>query len=597
LRLDALVETVEPARMMMSPRLLLLSAVAVAALSLAACATPAPEALRPSQGVAGGDSEASTYGLFLAGRAALNGGQGDQAADYLARAARAEPGATFLEERAFTAALIGGDVHRAASLAPTGADASLSMQRLGRLAQAVDAMALGKGRDAEALLAGDPLGPPHRAAGVLLMPWAAAQAGDWKAALTPPDARGDRLIAEVSLLDLALLYERNHRYDDADAAFRKLMSDGDGANLYTAAYGEFMERRGRKADAVGLYDAALKGDPASRSARIARARAVAGQAPPPAPSLNQGAAQALLAPAALFLAEKQPELGLAYLRLVLRLDPDRNEAWLLVGDAMIAAGDLNAGRAAYMRPKPGSPDYVGARARLIDTYQDAGDAALVLKLAQDTVKGAPGDDDALTLLADALRTDQQFQQSADVLDKLIADHGDHATWDLYYMRGVALEQAGRWPDAERDLKKALVMKPDEPDILNYLGYSWVDRGEQVKEGKAMIEKALAIKPDSGAMIDSLGWAYYKLGDYPQAVLQLERAAELEAADPEINDHLGDAYWRAGRRVEARFQWDLVLTLHPDDKLRAEVEAKLKNGGPGPDGKPARPASATIAAAR
>jgi tetratricopeptide (TPR) repeat protein len=566
------------------------SLVALAALSLAGCMTTAPTAgLRPSAPVARADDDASLYGLFLAGRAAMDLGHGEEAANYLARASDARPDETFLKESAFTAALVAGDVHRAASLAPAGADSTQSMQRLGRLTQAVDHIALGDGRQAEALLAGDPLGPPHRSAGVLLLPWAAAEAGDWKTALTLQDAQGDRLVTEVSLLNQALLFERAHRYTEADAAFRKLMTDGDGAALYTAAYGEYLERRARKADADALYVTALKTDPTSRGVLAARARLAAGKPPPPAPSLTQGAAQALLAPAALFLADKQQELGLAYLRLVLRLDPERDEAWLLVGDSMIAAGDIDAGRAAYNHPRPGSPDYLGARARLIETYSTPVDSLTVLKLAQDTVKAAPGDPDAMTLLADALRTSERYQESADVLDKLIAARGEAASWDLYYMRGVALEQAGHWPDAERDLKKALALKPDEPDILNYLGYSWVDRGEQVAEGKAMIEKALATKPDSGAIIDSLGWAYYRLGDYDRSVQQLERATELEPADAEINNHLGDAYWRAGRRIEAAFQWRRVLTLQPDAKLRAEVETKLKNGGP-VDSRPITPSS-------
>ncbi len=564
---------------MLKSSLLSASAAVLIAVALAGCTTTSASGLRSSQPVARADDDASLYGLFLAGRAAMDLGRGQEAADYLARASETQPDEAFLKESAFTAALVAGDVHRAATLAPNASDSTQSMQRLGRLTQAVDDLAAGNGRRAEALLVGDPLGPPHRAASALLLPWAAAEAGDWKTALTLQDAHGDRLVTEVSLLNQALLFERNHRYNDADAAFRKLMTDGDGASLYTSAYGEYLERRGRKADADAVYVTALKADPTSRGVLAARARLAAGKAPPPAPSPTEGAAQALLAPAALFLADKQQELGLAYLRLVLRLDPQRDEAWLLVGDSMASAGDIEAARAAYNHPQPGSPDYLGARARLIETYQSNSDAPIVLKLAQDTVKASPGDPDALTLLADALRTSERYQESADVLDQLITARGDAASWDLYYMRGVALEQAGHWPDAERDLKKALAMKPDEPDILNYLGYSWIDRGEQVKEGKAMIEKALATKPDSGAIVDSLGWAYYRMGDYDQSVQQLERATELEPADAEINNHLGDAYWRAGRRTEAAFQWRRVLTLQPDAKLRAEVEAKLKGGGP------------------
>ena len=287
------------------------------------------------------------------------------------------------------------------------------------------------------------------------------------------------------------------------------------------------------------------------------------------------------------ISEKQPELGLAYLRLVLRLDPGRDEAWVLVGDAMMANDDTAAARDAYSHPKPGSPQFIDARARLITTYDGhPGDNPTVLQIAQDTVKADPGDDDALTLLADALRVNEQYAESAKVLDTLITNQGDKASWQLYYMRGVARQQAGDWTTAEADMKKALTLAPDEPEVLNYLGYSWIDRGERLQEAKAMIEKAIAGKPDSGALVDSLGWAYFRMGDYKMAVDQLEHAAELEPADPDINNHLGDAYWRAGRKTEARFQWQRVLTLSPDAKMRAEVERKLKSGlGPRADASP------------
>ena len=126
------------------------------------------------------------------------------------------------------------------------------------------------------------------------------------------------------------------------------------------------------------------------------------------------------------------------------------------------------------------------------------------------------------------------------------------------------------------------LRPDEPELLNYLGYSWIDRGIRLKEALAMVEKAVAANPRSGAMVDSLGWAYYRLGDYKQAVEKLEQAVELEAGDPEVNDHLGDAYWKVGRRDEAQFQWRRVLTLKPDDKIRLRAQAKLASPL-GPDG--------------
>src|SRR6185312_8209155 len=186
-------------------------------------------------------------------------------------------------------------------------------------------------------------------------------------------------------------------------------------------------------------------------------------------TFQQGAAAALLAPAAVLLAEKQQQLGLDYLRLILRLDPHRDEAWLLVGDSMAAIGQTDAARQAYRQPGPASPSFVAARARLIGTYDDARDAPVELTLAQETAAAAPNDPEALELLADALRVNERYAESAQVLDKLIAGLGDKASWNLYYMRGVALDQAGDWAAAERDLRKALDLSPDEPDVLNYLG--------------------------------------------------------------------------------------------------------------------------------
>jgi tetratricopeptide (TPR) repeat protein len=550
---------------------------------LAACVSPSPGGQSTASEDAGPaapavDGRASPLGLYLAGQAALGQGRGDVAASYFAQAAREDSDAAFLKDSAFQAALASGDIRRAAALAPGPGEGSAAAVELGRLTRATEALAEDRGRDAYALISGHPLTPPLDTAGKLLLPWTAAAAGDWKTALAAPDAGGDHLVGQIALLDQALLFENRHQTDQADQAFRKLLSVSDGAGLYTAAYGEFLERHRRTPAAVALYQAGLKTEPTNGLLEDALERAQAGHSPPHAPTLQQGAANALLPPAAFLLAEKRPELGLDYLRLVLRLDPQRDEAWLLIGDTLSAGGQVDAARVAYAAPRPGSSAFVAARTRLIATYDDSPkNAPTELALAQDTAKAMPDDPDAMELLADALRINGHYRESAQVLDKLIANLGPKASWTLFYMRGVALDQAGDWPGAERDLKQALSMSPDEPDVLNYLGYSWIDRGVDLKDAKVMIEKAVAAKPDSGAIVDSLGWADYKLGLYAEAVLQLERATELEPADPDINNHLGDAYWAVGRKLEARFQWEQVLSLAPSDKLRAEVEGKLKSG--------------------
>ena len=154
---------------------------------------------------------------------------------------------------------------------------------------------------------------------------------------------------------------------------------------------------------------------------------------------------------------------------------------------------------------------------------------------------------------------------------------EYRHWRLFYVRGIAFERLGEWPKAEADFKRALELEPDQPLVLNYLGYTWVEQGRNLDEARTMIEKAVELRPDDGYIVDSLGWVAYRLGDFEEAVHQLERAVELVAGDPIINDHLGDAYWQVGRLHEARFQWQRVLTLDPEDDLADQVRRKIADG--------------------
>jgi Flp pilus assembly protein TadD len=438
----------------------------------------------------------------------------------------------------------------------------------------VEALAEGKGKAAETLLASDSIGFPHKAAAALLAPWAAAQAGDVDGSLVRPEVRGDKLVDYFGQLGQAYLFERAKRYDEAETDFKAVTAGNAPGEMLVLAYGGFLERRDRRPDAIALYDAALARSSDSVALAAARARAAGGKKAPAAPTLREGAAQALLAPSAAMLTAKQEQLALAYLRLVLRLDPGRDDAAVLLGDILAGAGDVEGARAAYAVPKPDSPEFADARAKLAWSYQNDKDSVTALKLAREGAAG--GSASARLTLADLLRVNEHFAESAEILSGLIAQ-SKSPDWRLLYARGVAYERMDRWADAERDLQAALKLQPDEPELLNYLGYSWIDRGEHLREALGMVEKAVAADPKSGAMVDSLGWAHYRLGDYTKAVEKLEEAVELAAGDPEINDHLGDAYWRVGRREEAQFQWRRVLTLDPDDKVKADAEAKLKNG--------------------
>ncbi|MCR5879978.1 tetratricopeptide repeat protein [Phenylobacterium sp. J367] len=515
----------------------------------------------------------SPYGMFLAGQAALNDGRSDDAARFFAQANAHADTDVVVGERAFTAAVLAGDIEKAVQIAPTGPQVSEATNRLARLTEAVEHLADGKGKPARELLTGDDISFPHRGVAALLAPWAAAMAGDTEGSLVRPQVRGDRIVDYFGQLGRASLFERARRYDEAETDFKAAASTAS-SEMAILAYGGFLERRNRRPDAIVLYDTLLAQEPMSLPVAAARARAAAGKAAPPALTLRQGAAQAMLAPAATMLQAKQTQLSLVYLRLALRLDPDRDQAWVMVGDIMQTTGDSVAARAAYAKPKPGSPEYAGAQAKLAWTYQSDKDPESALRLAR--AAAASGDVDARMTLADLLRANEHYGEAVEVLGGLIQG-SKTPDWRLYYSRGVAFERLGRWPEAETDLQAALKLRPDEPELLNYLGYTWIDRGERLPEAMAMVEKAVAANPRSGAMIDSLGWAHYRMGDFKKAVERLEQAVELEAGDPEINNHLGDAYWMVGRKDEAVFQWRRVLTLDPDARIKADVEAKLASG--------------------
>ncbi len=186
---------------------------------------------------------------------------------------------------------------------------------------------------------------------------------------------------------------------------------------------------------------------------------------------------------------------------------------------------------------------------------------------------------ALDALGNILRSRKMYTEAVEVYDRAISliPKPDKRHWSYFYARGTSYERLKAWPSAEKDLKKALALYPDQPLVLNYLGYSWIDQGLNLKEGMTLIEKAVAVKPDDGYIVDSLGWAHFKQGNYKESVRYLERAVELRPDDPVLNDHLGDALWRVGREREAKFQWDQALSLKPEPEDETKIRKKLQEG--------------------
>jgi tetratricopeptide (TPR) repeat protein len=197
-------------------------------------------------------------------------------------------------------------------------------------------------------------------------------------------------------------------------------------------------------------------------------------------------------------------------------------------------------------------------------------------LLRDMVQRQPDRADAALALADIYRENRRYPEAISAYDEAIGrmPRLEHQHWPVLYGRAIAHKRMEQWSAAEADFLHALALEPEQPFVLNYLGYSWVERGTNIDRAKSMIERAVELRPGDGYIIDSLGWVLYQLGEYEGAVRHLERATELQPDDPTINDHLGDAYWLAGRRHEARFQWQRALTFKPEPDLQARLEDKL-----------------------
>ncbi|WP_319411047.1 tetratricopeptide repeat protein [uncultured Cohaesibacter sp.] len=239
----------------------------------------------------------------------------------------------------------------------------------------------------------------------------------------------------------------------------------------------------------------------------------------------------------------------------------------------------DAALAHYESIKPDSAVYRKAQRReaiVLARMERADEAVERLKTL---LEGDYSDLETVSVLSRIYQSEQRFQDSVDILThglKSIKVKRD-IHWSLYFLRGSAYDQLKDWPNTEKDMQAALKLFPNQPTVLNYLGYSWVDRGLHLDKAIEMIRQAVALRPFDGFFVDSLGWAHYRLKQYQEAVNFLERAVELRPEDPTITDHLGDAYWRAGRKNEATFQWQRVKTMQPDEKLLQSVDEKIANG--------------------
>ena len=273
------------------------------------------------------------------------------------------------------------------------------------------------------------------------------------------------------------------------------------------------------------------------------------------------------------------DLGLVFLRLGVYLDPGSDVVALALGQLLDSAGQHEMANGIYDAVPAKSPLKPTAVVRIAQNLDAVGERVEAIRRLRNIVATRPDDLDAVSALGDLLRYDEQYVEAAEAYGKAIELVGGDSPsdWRFYYVRGIAYERAKQWPDAEADFLRALELNPDQPQVLNYLGYSWIDMDMHLEEALEMIETAVEAQPQDGYIIDSLGWAFYKLDRLDEAVETLERAVMLLPSDPEINDHLGDAYWKVGRRLEARFQWNIARSVDTIGTVTERVLPKLEEG--------------------
>ena len=275
------------------------------------------------------------------------------------------------------------------------------------------------------------------------------------------------------------------------------------------------------------------------------------------------------------------DLGLVYLQLALYLAPNQPLALLSLADLYEQVKNPQLAIKIYERMPQNSPLRRNAEIQLavnLDTIDKTDEAKQRL---QKLLKEHPDDIDAIMALGSILRGRKEFRRMRRRLQQGRRHHRqpERPNWLIFYFRGICNERAKKWEQAEADLKEALKLYPDQPHVLNYLGYSWIDQGINLDDGMRMIRRAVEQRPDDGYIVDSLGWAYFRLGNYDEAVKNLERAVELKPDDPTINDHLGDAYAKTGRTLEAQFQWSHARDLKPEPEDLVKIKQKLANGLP------------------
>ncbi len=521
-------------------------------------------------------------GSYLAARHAGQQRDASAAAAYYRNALKRDPKNGDLLDRAFLSFLIGGNVDEAVKLAEALASANKS-DRVARLVLGVNALKQSKYVAARKDIAQSVRGPITDLTATLLTAWSLTGGGDSKSAIAAIDKlAGPDWYAIFKDLHAGMIYELAGNKVEAGKRFERAYKLDSSALRVVEAYGSWLSRNKPAQDALAVFETFDKVLPRHPLVMQAMTKIKAGEKLPVLVTNAQaGAAEALYGLGASLGRRGGEDLGMVYLQLSLHLVPNHPLALLSLADLYESLKKPEMALAVYQRIPASSPLHRNAAIQMaanLDALERAEEAEKQLTgiIAQD-----PKDVEAINALGNIQRGHKKFAACAETYSKAIdlIAKPEKANWVSFYFRGICYERSKQWAKAEADLKKALDLFPDQPHVLNYLGYSWIDQGINLDEGMAMIKKAVQQRPDDGYIVDSLGWAYYRLGNYEDATKQIERAIELKPEDPTINDHLGDAYWRIGRTLEANFQWAHARDLKPEPEELPKILEKLQKGLP------------------
>lgn len=522
------------------------------------------------------EDEPNAYGAFLAARYAGSTRETAQSSRLYAEAFSQEPDSELLSERAFYSALLAGDFARADNAARAAGDRpqGLQLAHVYLKGGALTGRVRGPAQELD-----DPFGPFGAMVSSMLDDWMLVEAGRAAEAADRPVTASAGLTGHL-MLHRGMILEAAGRMEAADEAYRAAYSGLDMEGFSTVVRGGFFERQGRRDEARRLYRIHLERASHERDPEVAAAmaRLEAGGRAPARFTPSQAAARAMFAPSAMLNASAPAEYAALYLRIIQSIDPEFDRNTMLLATVLDRLGLEEDAVAAF--DSVNGPHFTEqARVDAAWTLFRRGDETDALARARTLASDDLGEQPRL-LLADIYRLTGHCDDALELYDAVIAAreaNGEAMDWRHHFYRGICLQIAGDWAGAEAGFLEALALEPDEPRVLNHLGYNWIVLGERVAEGFALVERAAELAPDNGAILDSLGWGHFKLGEYEEAIGWLERAVELSPANATIHWHLGDAYARSGRSLEAGFQWQRALDLTSDPRERELLEARLTGG--------------------